>query len=118
MPAGVDPLSVTRHEYLRATACRDGTLILLLGLKQEGRVENRNFALELHSRFRKSKRTSFPWLAKAEDRRTISSWSAHSATPGAMVHHDDLIIPYAVADTSTAIAIVSLAELLSHLTGK
>lgn len=37
---------------------------------------------------------------------------------GAMVHHDDLIIPYAVADTSTAIAVVSLSELLSHLTGK
>jgi len=37
---------------------------------------------------------------------------------GAMVHHDDLVIPYAVADTSTAIATVSLKELLAQLTGR
>jgi len=34
---------------------------------------------------------------------------------GAMVHQNDLIIPYAVADSSTSIATVSLPELLSHL---
>lgn len=34
---------------------------------------------------------------------------------GAMVHHNDLIIPYAVADTSSAIATVSMPELLSLL---
>ena len=34
---------------------------------------------------------------------------------GAMVHQDRLIIPYAIADTCTSIATVSLPELLSHL---
>lgn len=34
---------------------------------------------------------------------------------GGMVHHDELIIPYGISDTSTGIATVSLPELLSHL---
>ncbi len=35
---------------------------------------------------------------------------------GAMIHGDELIIPYAKSDTCTGIATVSLSELLAHLT--
>ena len=37
---------------------------------------------------------------------------------GPMLHRDQLIVPYAVSDTSTSIAMVSLAELLTHLSGR
>lgn len=39
-------------------------------------------------------------------------------TCGAMLHNDELIIPYAVSDTYTVIASVSMSELLSRLTGR
>ena len=34
---------------------------------------------------------------------------------GGVIHHDELIIPYGISDTSTGIATVSVPELLSHL---
>ena len=34
---------------------------------------------------------------------------------GGMVHNDQLIIPYGISDTATGIALVSMADLLSHL---
>lgn len=36
---------------------------------------------------------------------------------GAMIHHDELIVPYAICDSASGFLTVSVAELLSHLTG-
>ncbi len=35
---------------------------------------------------------------------------------GSMIHHDKLILPYGISDTSTSVAVLSVHELLSHLT--
>jgi predicted GH43/DUF377 family glycosyl hydrolase len=34
---------------------------------------------------------------------------------GAMIHHDQLVIPYGFSDTATGFATVSVPELLAHL---
>jgi len=35
---------------------------------------------------------------------------------GALIHNDELIIPYGIADSKTTIATISVPELLSHIT--
>lgn len=37
---------------------------------------------------------------------------------GSMVHGDDLVVPFGVADQSIGIAVVSMEELLGRLTGE
>ena len=37
-------------------------------------------------------------------------------TCGALIHNDTVIIPYAMSDSATSFATVTLADLLSHLT--
>jgi predicted GH43/DUF377 family glycosyl hydrolase len=36
-------------------------------------------------------------------------------TCGALIHNDELIIPYGIADSKTTIATISVPELLSHI---